>query len=45
MLDIICPHPVISTIQLGFFEECKNDIARYLTDKFNDIRQPGEDTG
>ncbi|KIL57430.1 hypothetical protein M378DRAFT_171753 [Amanita muscaria Koide BX008] len=38
-------HSVVSTIQIGFSKECEEDIARYLTDKFNAIRQPGEGTG
>ncbi|KAM6504009.1 hypothetical protein JOM56_000952, partial [Amanita muscaria] len=42
--DIISPHPVISEIQIGFSEECREDIARYLTDQFNAIgHQLGED--
>ncbi|KAM6489762.1 hypothetical protein JOM56_014785 [Amanita muscaria] len=43
-LDRICPHPVISTIQIGFSEECKQDIAKYLTDIFNAIPRPGDGT-
>ncbi|KIL67212.1 hypothetical protein M378DRAFT_74080, partial [Amanita muscaria Koide BX008] len=43
-LDRIHTYTVVSTIRLGFSEECKEDIARYLTDKFNAIRQPGEGT-
>ncbi|KIL60548.1 hypothetical protein M378DRAFT_14101 [Amanita muscaria Koide BX008] len=43
-LDRIYPHAVISTIQLGFSEECKQDIAKYLTDKFNAIPRLGEGT-
>ncbi|KAM6495354.1 hypothetical protein JOM56_008060 [Amanita muscaria] len=43
-LDRIYPHPVISTIQIGISEECKEDIARYLTDQFDTIRPPGEST-
>ncbi|KIL60547.1 hypothetical protein M378DRAFT_168033 [Amanita muscaria Koide BX008] len=42
-LDRICPHPVISTIQIGFSEECKHDIANYLTYKFNAIPRPAGD--
>ncbi|KIL67248.1 hypothetical protein M378DRAFT_102403 [Amanita muscaria Koide BX008] len=42
-LDKICHHRVISSIQIGFSEECKNDIARYLTDKFKAI-YPGDGT-
>ncbi|KIL57433.1 hypothetical protein M378DRAFT_112891, partial [Amanita muscaria Koide BX008] len=44
-LDTIRPHSVISTIQIGCSKECKEDIARYLTDKFSAIRQPGEGAG
>ncbi|KIL60550.1 hypothetical protein M378DRAFT_14103, partial [Amanita muscaria Koide BX008] len=40
----ICHHPVISTIQIGFSEECKQDIARYLTDTFNATPYPGDGT-
>ncbi|KAM6490247.1 hypothetical protein JOM56_013461, partial [Amanita muscaria] len=43
-LDTLCLHSVIATIQIGFSQECKQDIARYLTDKFNEISQPGEST-
>ncbi|KIL60549.1 hypothetical protein M378DRAFT_916511 [Amanita muscaria Koide BX008] len=43
-LNEICHHPVTSTIQIGFSEECKEDIARYLEDKFNAIHHPGGDT-
>ncbi|KIL56207.1 hypothetical protein M378DRAFT_47245, partial [Amanita muscaria Koide BX008] len=43
-LDRICPHPVISTIQIGFSEECKQDIAKYLTDIFDAIPRPGDGT-
>ncbi|KAM6495215.1 hypothetical protein JOM56_009838, partial [Amanita muscaria] len=43
LLDRISPHPVVSDIQIGFSEECKEDIARYLTDQFNDMgHQLGE---
>ncbi|KIL57596.1 hypothetical protein M378DRAFT_133212, partial [Amanita muscaria Koide BX008] len=42
--DRISYHPVVSNIQVGFSEECKEDIAKYLTDKFNEIRQPREST-
>ncbi|KIL60000.1 hypothetical protein M378DRAFT_45775, partial [Amanita muscaria Koide BX008] len=31
---------VISTIRIGFSQDCKDDMTRYLTDKFNAIRQP-----
>ncbi|KAM6489760.1 hypothetical protein JOM56_014783 [Amanita muscaria] len=43
-LNEICHHPVTSTIQIGFSEECKEDIARYLADKFNAIPHPGGGT-
>ncbi|KIL60551.1 hypothetical protein M378DRAFT_916548 [Amanita muscaria Koide BX008] len=44
VLDRICHHPVISTIQIGFSEECNQDIARYLTDTFNAIPRSGDGT-
>ncbi|KIL60011.1 hypothetical protein M378DRAFT_960458 [Amanita muscaria Koide BX008] len=40
--DKIYPHPVISTIRIGFSQEFKDDMTRYLTDKFNAIRPPGD---
>ncbi|KIL67307.1 hypothetical protein M378DRAFT_159716 [Amanita muscaria Koide BX008] len=43
-LDRICPHPVTPTIQIGFSKECEQDIARYLEDRFDAIRQPGDST-
>ncbi|KIL63299.1 hypothetical protein M378DRAFT_673910 [Amanita muscaria Koide BX008] len=43
-LDRICPHAVISTIQIGFSEECKQDMAKYLTDMFGKIPPPGDGT-
>ncbi|KIL60007.1 hypothetical protein M378DRAFT_168639 [Amanita muscaria Koide BX008] len=39
-LDTICPYPVISNIRIGFSQECKDEMASYLIDKFNEIRQP-----
>ncbi|KIL54811.1 hypothetical protein M378DRAFT_28656 [Amanita muscaria Koide BX008] len=41
-LDTICHYPMISTIRIGLSQECKDDMTRYLTDKFNAIRQPGD---
>ncbi|KAM6489742.1 hypothetical protein JOM56_014765 [Amanita muscaria] len=41
-LDTIYHHSVVSTIQIGSSKECEEDIAQYLTDEFNAIRQPGE---
>ncbi|KIL61821.1 hypothetical protein M378DRAFT_25926, partial [Amanita muscaria Koide BX008] len=35
LFDRISPDPLVSEIQIGFSEECREDIARYLTDKFN----------
>ncbi|KAM6492777.1 hypothetical protein JOM56_012501, partial [Amanita muscaria] len=43
--DRISYESVISNIQIGFSEECKEDIAKYLTDNFNKIRQPKASTG
>ncbi|KIL60005.1 hypothetical protein M378DRAFT_960307 [Amanita muscaria Koide BX008] len=42
-LDTICSYPVISTIRIGFSQECKDDMTRYLTDNFNAKNQPGDD--
>ncbi|KIL67249.1 hypothetical protein M378DRAFT_298424 [Amanita muscaria Koide BX008] len=33
---------VISRIQIGLSEESRKDVARYLTDKFYEIRHPGD---
>ncbi|KIL67207.1 hypothetical protein M378DRAFT_9465 [Amanita muscaria Koide BX008] len=46
VLDRICSHRVVSTIQIGSSEESKKDIAIYLTNKFKETltRLPGEST-
>ncbi|KIL61830.1 hypothetical protein M378DRAFT_13287 [Amanita muscaria Koide BX008] len=35
LFDRISPDPLVSEIQIGFSEESKDDIAKYLADKFN----------
>ncbi|KIL61824.1 hypothetical protein M378DRAFT_13284, partial [Amanita muscaria Koide BX008] len=40
LFDRISPDPLVSEIQIGFSEECREDIARYLTDKFNTTGGP-----
>ncbi|KAM6497729.1 hypothetical protein JOM56_005677, partial [Amanita muscaria] len=40
LFDRISPDPLVSEIQVGFSEECREDIARYLTDKFNTTGGP-----
>ncbi|KAM6493681.1 hypothetical protein JOM56_010042, partial [Amanita muscaria] len=37
-LDKICRRKVISRIQIGCSEESKDDVKKYLTEKFNEIR-------
>ncbi|KIL64309.1 hypothetical protein M378DRAFT_56315, partial [Amanita muscaria Koide BX008] len=42
-LNTLCSYPVISRIRIGFSQECKDDMTRYLTDNFNAKNQPGDD--